>query len=129
MWKGRGSAVPKISTIVVVVALLYMVANLECVQAATYTVGGTGGWRFNVNKWSKGKHFRVGDVLIFKYSPKLHNVVVVDKKNYAKCKTPPRAKVYRSGKNKITLVKGLNNFICNMPGHCESGMKISIIAH
>ncbi|PON99718.1 Cupredoxin [Trema orientale] len=117
MWKGRGSAIPKISTIVVVVALLYMVANLECVQAATYTVGGTGGWRFNVNKWPKGKHFRVGDVLM------------VDKKNYAKCKTPPRAKVYRSGKNKITLVKGQNNFICNMPGHCESGMKISIIAH
>lgn len=49
--------------IVVVVALLCVVANLECVKAASYTVGGARGWRFNVNNWPKGKRFRAGGVL------------------------------------------------------------------
>jgi len=65
---------------------------------------------------------------VFNYSPGTHNVVVVNKYGYGGCKTPRGAKVYQSGKDQIRLVKGQNYFICNFPGHCESGMKIAINA-
>ncbi|EXB99567.1 hypothetical protein L484_005385 [Morus notabilis] len=61
----RGSA---IILMMVGLVLVVMVANLECVEAAaTYTVGGAGG--------------------------------------YVRCTTPPMAKVYRSGKDKIRLLR------------------------
>jgi hypothetical protein len=35
----------------------------QSANAATYTVGGPGGWTFNTDTWSNGKKFRAGDVL------------------------------------------------------------------
>lgn len=68
-------------------------------------------------------------LLVFNYQKGAHNVVVVNKAGYDGCSTTPRnAKVYTSGKDRITLVKGLNNFICTLPGHCAAGMKIQISA-
>lgn len=56
-------------------------------------------------------------------------MVAVNKAGYDGCSTTPRnAKVYTSGKDKVTLVKGITNFICTLPGHCGAGMKIQILA-
>ncbi|GMN48345.1 hypothetical protein TIFTF001_017527 [Ficus carica] len=55
MSKGRGGAVQMAA---IVAVLLCAVASLECVRAATCTVGDAGGWSFNVNSWPKGKRFR-----------------------------------------------------------------------
>ncbi|KAK7247322.1 hypothetical protein RIF29_42203 [Crotalaria pallida] len=118
---GRGSAM------VLLLCLLVMIHS-EIVHAATYTVGGAGGWTFNTVGWPKGKRFRAGDTLVFNYSPGAHNVVVVNKPGYDGCKTPRGAKVYRSGKDQIKLARGQNYFICNFTGHCQSGMKIAIYA-
>ncbi|KAK4846351.1 hypothetical protein QYF36_016239 [Acer negundo] len=120
--QGRGSAM--LAT--VLVSLL--VVQLEVAQAATYTVGGAGGWTFNVVGWTKGKQFKAGDVLVFNYNPAIHNVVVVNNAGYKACLTPKGAKVYKTGKDQIKLSKGSNFFICNFSGHCESGMKIAITA-
>jgi hypothetical protein len=65
---------------------------------------------------------------VFKYIPRVHNVVAVNKAGYDKCITPRGSKVYRSGKDQIRLVRGQNYFICNFVGHCQSGMKIAINA-
>ncbi|KAK9271409.1 hypothetical protein L1049_026999 [Liquidambar formosana] len=125
MAQGRGSAT---RAVVIAVALLCLLLHSEHVHGATYTVGGSGGWTFNMNNWPKGKRFMAGDVLVFNYDPTIHNVVGVDGGGYRSCTTPAGAKVYKTGKDKIKLVKGQNFFICNSAEHCESGMKIAINA-
>ncbi|KAI3810357.1 hypothetical protein L1987_19969 [Smallanthus sonchifolius] len=123
MDEGRGSAM----AVVAVLCLLVVALQCEVAQAATYVVGGGSGWTFNTSGWVQGKKFKAGDVLVFNYQKGAHNVVVVNKAGYDGCSTTPRnAKVYTSGKDQIRLVKGLNNFICSLPGHCVAGMKIQI---
>ncbi|KAJ7968093.1 Basic blue-like protein [Quillaja saponaria] len=122
MAQGRGSAM------IAIMLLCLLVLPSEMVHAATYTVGDAGGWTFNVVGWPRGKGFRAGDTIVFNYSPRAHDVVVVNKAGYDTCRTPRGAKVYRSGKDLIKLVKGQNYFICNFVGHCESGMKIAVNA-
>ncbi|XP_043696640.1 basic blue protein-like [Telopea speciosissima] len=122
MAQGRGSAA---RIVIVGITLLALLLHFETAHAATYTVGDSGGWTFNVVSWTKGKHFRADDTLIFKYDPSIHNVVAVNRKGYSNCKTPAGAKVYKSGNNQIKLSKGQSYFICNFPGHCESAMKIA----
>lgn len=78
--------------------------------------------------WPKGKTFKAGDVIVFNYDSTIHNVVAVDKAGYNNCRTPSGAKMFRSGKDQIKLAKGANYFICNTAGHCESGMKIAVVA-
>jgi uncharacterized cupredoxin-like copper-binding protein len=36
--------------------------------------------------------------------------------------------VYKSGNDRVTLARGTNYFICSIPGHCQSGMKIAVTA-
>lgn len=67
--------------------------------------------------------------LVFNYAKGAHNVVAVNKAGYDGCSTSPRnAKAYTSGGDRIRLVKGPNYFICSLPGHCGSGMKIQVSA-
>lgn len=61
MSQGRGSA--SLPIVVTVVSLLCLLVLLERADAATYTVGGPGGWTFNTNAWPNGKRFRAGDIL------------------------------------------------------------------
>ncbi|XP_018842089.2 basic blue protein-like [Juglans regia] len=121
MARGRGSAMA-------VTMLLCMLLHSEMAHAATYTVGGAGGWTFNVSGWPKGKSFRAGDILVFNYSAAAHNVVAVNKVGYNACTAPRGSKVYQTGKDRIKLVKGQNFFICSFTGHCQSGMKIAVTA-
>lgn len=122
MSQGRCSA-----TFATVMLLCLLVLHSGVADAATYTVGGVGGWTFNTVSWPRGKRFRAGDTLVFSYNPKFHNVVVVNQAGYDRCTAPPGAKVYHSGNDQIRLVKGPNYFICSYPGHCQSGMKIAAI--
>ncbi|KAK9069587.1 hypothetical protein SSX86_011491 [Deinandra increscens subsp. villosa] len=122
MAEGRGSAV------VAMALLCLLVVALEC-EAATYIVGDERGWTFGVSGWENGKRFMAGDVLVFNYLQGAHNVAVVNKADYDGCNTSPtNAKMYTSGKDEIKLEKGLNNFICTIPTHCNFGMKIQILA-
>ncbi|XP_014522321.1 basic blue protein [Vigna radiata var. radiata] len=126
MSQGRDSA--KSLVLVSVICLLCLFVLLKGANAATYTVGGPSGWSFNTDTWPNGKRFRAGDILVFKYDSTSHNVVAVDKSGYSNCRSTAGARVFRSGNDQIKLGKGQNYFICNYPGHCESGMKISINA-
>ncbi|XP_062079528.1 basic blue protein-like [Humulus lupulus] len=124
MAQGRVSAM----TTAALVLLLVLIGHSELVRAATYTVGGSRGWTFNVSRWPKGKHFKAGDTLVFIYDKRAHNVVAVNNAGYKSCMTPKGSKVFRSGKDRIKLKKGPNFFICNLPQHCKSGMKIAVTA-
>ncbi|KAG8368758.1 hypothetical protein BUALT_Bualt15G0079200 [Buddleja alternifolia] len=124
MSQGRGSAV----LLVVVAAAMVVVFHSEVAEAATYTVGGYGGWTFNLANWPKGKSFRAGDTLVFNYNSLSHNVVPVNGVAYNSCTPQGSVQVYQTGKDRIKLVKGQNFFICTFPGHCQSGMKIAVTA-
>ncbi|KAJ6427641.1 hypothetical protein OIU84_023100 [Salix udensis] len=124
MVQGRGSAM----AVAVTAMLCMMLLRFDMAHAATYSVGGPGGWTFNVSGWPKGKSFKAGDILVFNYSPAAHNVVAVNRAGYSSCSTPRGAKVYTSGKDRIKLVKGQNFFTCSFTGHCQSGMKIAVNA-
>lgn len=59
MAQGRGSAM--VAT--VFLCMLMFMLHSEMAHAATYTVGDSGGWTFNVAGWPNGKRFRAGDTL------------------------------------------------------------------
>ncbi|XP_042010365.1 basic blue protein-like [Salvia splendens] len=122
MAMGRGSA------IVVAIMVVAMLMVSQVAEAATYTVGGSGGWTFNVATWPKGKRFKAGDTLVFNYNSAIHNTVPVGKTGYNSCTAPSTAKAFQTGKDQIKLKKGQNFFICSIPGHCQSGMKIAVNA-
>ncbi|MCD9559592.1 hypothetical protein HAX54_017645 [Datura stramonium] len=96
-------------------------------NATTYNVGDAAGWDLGVSGWENGKHFKVGDVLVFKYPKNLHSVVTVNKANYDSC--TPTGKTLTSGNDKVTLVKGTNYFICGVPTHCQFDQKIAVTAN
>jgi hypothetical protein len=60
MVQGRGSAD---LVMVNVAALLCLMVLTGHVHAATYTVGGSGGWTLNMDSWPKDKRFKAGDTL------------------------------------------------------------------
>lgn len=68
MARGSGSAIG--GSVVLALAALLMVglfvatsAPVAEAAAASYMVGDYGGWKFNVDRWAKGRTFRAGDVL------------------------------------------------------------------
>ncbi|XAR62420.1 hypothetical protein NMG60_11017166 [Bertholletia excelsa] len=124
-FQGRGSA--RLGMAVGVILLCLLVHSVPA-HAAVYTVGGSSGWSLTSGNWPKGKRFRAGDVLVFNYDSTSHNVVAVDRRGYTSCTSPAGAKVYNTGKDQVTLGKGINYFICSFPGHCQSGMKMAIAA-
>ncbi|KAJ4966913.1 hypothetical protein NE237_018762 [Protea cynaroides] len=68
-------------------------------------------------------------VVVFKYKPMEHNVVVVDQFNYNRCIAASGSKLYDTREDHIVLAKGQNYFICAKPGHCYNDkMKIAVNA-
>ncbi|XP_062213037.1 chemocyanin-like [Phragmites australis] len=123
MAQGRGSGAA-----VLALLLLCVLLHSQVAESAMFTVGDRGGWTFNTNSWTNGKRFKAGDVLVFKYDSTAHDVVAVNAAGYKGCTRPRGAKVYKSGNDRVTLARGTNYFICSIPGHCQSGMKIAVTA-
>ncbi|XP_058727715.1 chemocyanin-like [Vicia villosa] len=98
------------------------------IHAETFTVGDGQGWTFGVQNWPAGKTFKAGDILVFNYPPLIHNVVTVNESGFNSCVALGGSGLHISGADKITLVKGMNYFICGVPGHCGQGQKIAVNA-
>ncbi|KAK6932330.1 Phytocyanin domain [Dillenia turbinata] len=124
--QGRGNSFEAIAMATILLVSLSL--HLNTVRATDFIVGDANGWGFNVQSWSNGKNFKVGDNLVFKYNPQAHNVVKVDANGYQSCSAAPGSPTYTSGNDKIALSKGPNYFICTVPGHCSMGMKVQAIA-
>ncbi|CAL5028262.1 unnamed protein product [Urochloa decumbens] len=94
-----------------------------------WPVGDSAGWSFGVLGWPNYKPFKAGDVLLFSYKHGTHNVVQVNTvAQYSMCEVPRNATVWSTGKDRVTLARGMSFFICGIPGHCHKGMKIAVTA-
>jgi len=148
MAQGRG-----FSAMIIFFCVLVLLSEMS--HAATYVVGDKNGWNFNTVNWPNGKKFKAGDVLgssyisssfsssfsdtrmahfllfvcaVFNYDASQHDVKVVDVNGYNSCDPSKATKSFRSGHDQITLASGTTYFICSIPGHCQSGMKIAVNA-
>ncbi|KAG2326130.1 hypothetical protein Bca4012_035102 [Brassica carinata] len=109
-------------------ALLLVLAIIPATIAETYTVGDTQQWASNVDytEWVKGKTFRVGDILEFKYGLS-HSVDVTTKAGYDNCDSSAATENHSNGDTKIELkTVGTKYYICPTPGHCIGGMKLAV---
>ncbi|XP_020096738.1 basic blue protein-like [Ananas comosus] len=99
--------------------------------AMDYVVGDEGGWNLNGNytAWAEGKQFRIGDTLVFNYTPGAHNVFKVSGPDFKACRVPTTGAVYSTGNDKIPLTNaGRMWFLCGKGNgkHCLQGMKLVI---
>uniref|UniRef100_A0A0E0F578 Phytocyanin domain-containing protein n=1 Tax=Oryza meridionalis TaxID=40149 RepID=A0A0E0F578_9ORYZ len=103
------------------------------VLAETHVVGDSDGWDFSVSfdSWADGKVFAAGDTLVFNYKPGAHNVLAVDAATYRSCKVGSSADsvAAATGTASFLLKKGVNYYICGVPGHCAAGMKLRVVAN
>lgn len=127
--KGRGSA-----AMVAIVVAVGVLAIAPGAFAATYEVGGaTQEWNFASNgysydtNWSPLQTFHPNDVLEFKYTAGQHDVVeLATEAEYAAC-SGTAVQTWNSGDDLVTLNStGTKYYICNFPGHCTGGMKVSV---
>lgn len=113
-----------------VVAMAAAVLATTATGATTYTVGApAGSWdtRTNYAQWVSAVTFRVGDQLVFKYSPAAHDVVEVTKAGYDACSAASPIATFNSGDDTVPLTAtGTRYFMCGFPGHCAAGMKIAV---
>ncbi|WOL07935.1 ubiquitin carboxyl-terminal hydrolase 13 [Canna indica] len=104
--------------------------NFPFAMAADIVVGGDyNGWRPDVdyNSWADGMDFRVGDKLVFNYTPDDHNVIQVGRAEYETCVAPKGAKVLRAGHDIVSLnTSGKKWFLCGKSNHCSRGQKLAI---
>ncbi|KAL6126025.1 hypothetical protein ACLB2K_074076 [Fragaria x ananassa] len=93
------------------------------VLSAEYWVGGVpDGWGMfeeDYMNWAASKTFHVGDVLLFSYDAKIHDLVVAANSDlYEQCNPTPNSGVYQTGMESLTLpVAGTYYFFCSF--HCH----------
>ncbi|XP_020148025.1 mavicyanin [Aegilops tauschii subsp. strangulata] len=110
-------------------AVLVVVSCAGMAAATSYTVGDTKGWVTGVDYsgWTSGKSFAVGDTLVFSYASKVHTVTEVSQGGYTSCSGSNALANDDSGATTVTLATpGTHYYICNIPGHCASGMKLAV---
>nr|AAR15424.1 Cu2+ plastocyanin-like [Sisymbrium irio] len=97
-------------------------------NATTYFVGDTSGWDISsdLESWTSGKRFAVGDVLMFQYSS-THSVYEVAKDKFQNCNTTDPIRTFTNGNTTVALSKpGDRFFVCRNRLHCFSGMKLQV---
>ncbi|KAL7119515.1 hypothetical protein ACP275_02G067400 [Erythranthe tilingii] len=113
-----------INVMVWAVVVLGVMLQSNKAYATVWNVG-VNGWTFDVQGWESGKNFIAGDTLVFNYKVGDHSVAIVNESNYKECIVPEDAKIYSSGHDEFVLNKGINYFVCGIPGHCDAGMHIA----
>ncbi|XP_044946684.1 blue copper protein-like [Hordeum vulgare subsp. vulgare] len=113
-------------------ALLALLVAAGCAgmaAATSYAVGEAQGWATGVDYsgWTSGKSFAVGDTLVFSYASKVHTVTEVSQSGYTSCSGTNALANDDSGATTVPLkTAGTHYYICNVPGHCASGMKLAV---
>ncbi|KAL9680863.1 hypothetical protein QQ045_012643 [Rhodiola kirilowii] len=111
-------------------AVLIVFILLHPSESTVFTVGEDEKWSTGVNylTWSQKYNFTVGDTLEFEYLKGEHNVYDVTEEAYRSCnETDGVYARYQSGNDTVELRKSSKYwFICNIPGHCFSGMRLKI---
>ncbi|KAJ4721724.1 Basic blue protein [Melia azedarach] len=118
-------------TLLIGLVFLFFLLQTHATTASEHVVGGNKGWDLypELYFWPDGKHFKAGDVLIFKYNNPLFHVEAVNESQYINCNSEGQPKkIYSSGHDRVVLHKGLNYFICGGIDYCGYGMKIVVNA-
>ncbi|XP_031109499.1 mavicyanin-like [Ipomoea triloba] len=108
-------------------SLMILNLGLSC-SARTYIVGDSSGWDIStdLDSWSFGKRFLVGDVLWFQYSS-YHNVVEVAKEDFDGCNTGNVLSSNSTGNTTFPLTRpGQRLFVCGNRMYCLGGMKLQV---
>ncbi|OIW04252.1 hypothetical protein TanjilG_00812 [Lupinus angustifolius] len=113
-----------ITTIMLLFCMLMF--QSEIAHGDTYNVGGLAGWSRNIGDWTKGKQFEEGDTFVFKYDPRLHNVVKVNQANFYVCSVDGAIAIYKTGNDSLRLRTGMHYFISGVHGDCGSGIKVAL---
>ncbi|KAK9086823.1 hypothetical protein Syun_029217 [Stephania yunnanensis] len=118
------------NTIFIIFSIVVALSHLS-LASKVHIVGESGGWDAGTTdyaKWASSKTFNVGDTLVFKYLPSIHNVMQVTQKDFESCNPPAKAiATYTSGKDTVILkMSGDFYFICGAPGHCDAGQKVHV---
>ncbi|KAK1376450.1 Phytocyanin domain-containing protein [Heracleum sosnowskyi] len=112
------------------VALALVFAIVAPALATDFIVGDDNGWRtnFDYKTWAASKEFHVGDNLIFRYSPGLHNVHRADLVSFQNCTPSATSVALTTGNDMITLAsEGKKWYLCTKATHCATGnMKLAI---
>ncbi|CAK9213040.1 unnamed protein product [Sphagnum jensenii] len=123
--------------LLLVVALLALDVQLQCVQGANYTVGDQFGWSlpeangFNSSyyndEWLTTLVLYPGDILFFNYKVPAHSVLQVSEIDYISCNYNSPLEKYTSGADSVgPLSAGMYWFICGTPSHCSMGMRMAV---
>ncbi|KAL2529123.1 Uclacyanin 1 [Forsythia ovata] len=113
--------------------LVFVIATILIQKEAwgkQHVVGGSQGWdeSTDFNSWASAQTFKVGDELVFKYTPGLHSVVEIGSESaYKSCDISSALDSLNGGSNTVKLNKpGTRYFACGTSGHCGQGMKVKI---
>ncbi|WOK94624.1 hypothetical protein Cni_G03329 [Canna indica] len=118
------------SYMLVVLSIVLLSAVAPFVKAEDFIIGDASGWipDFNYTAWVEGKHFRVGDNIIFTYAEGVHNVIPVGGAAFKACNASGATNnVFSSGNDVVPLkTAGRKWYICGKGDHCERGQKLVI---
>ncbi|KAA8539753.1 hypothetical protein F0562_026445 [Nyssa sinensis] len=106
--------------------VLVILSLVLCCSASLYIVGDSAGWDIStdLDTWSKGKKFVVGDILLFQYSSS-YSVSEVTRESYRACSTTNVIQSSSNGNTSFTLSRpGDEYFICGNKLYCLGGMKL-----
>ncbi|PWA60807.1 cupredoxin [Artemisia annua] len=107
---------------------MFLLLSTQC-SAEQHEVGGKQGWdeSTDFDTWASGQTFKVGDTLVFKYSP-MHSVAELGSEDaYKKCDVGSATNSMSDGNSVVKLTKaGTRYFACGTMGHCGQGMKVKI---
>ncbi|PKA63199.1 Early nodulin-like protein 1 [Apostasia shenzhenica] len=113
-------------------ALILAVVLPAASAEETHIVGGSTGWTTPLNSsfysdWSSSQKFAAGDVLVFNFQQRTHEVVEVSKSGFDSCSAVnPLGPPILAGPASLTLTDGDHYFICGFPGHCTQGQKLAV---
>ncbi|KAJ7967775.1 Early nodulin-like protein [Quillaja saponaria] len=95
-----------------------------------HVVGGDRGWdqSSDLDSWSSGRVFTVGDKIWFTYSAAQEKIAEVkSKEEYESCDMSNPIKMYTDGLDSIPLVgEGIRYFLSGELEHCKSGLKLHV---
>ncbi|KAL6965810.1 hypothetical protein U1Q18_036871 [Sarracenia purpurea var. burkii] len=99
----------------------------------SHVVGDTLGWTVPsggsaaYTTWASSQNFSVGDVLVFEYSTRAHDVAQVTKANFDSCSSANPISLATTGPTSIPVTSsGDHYFICTVGNHCSDGQKLAI---
>ncbi|XP_023548211.1 mavicyanin-like [Cucurbita pepo subsp. pepo] len=126
-----GFAAERAVAVTAAVFVVVMTMVLEPAVAAVYKVGDAAGWTtiggVDYKQWAATKTFQPGDVIVFEYNAKFHNVMRVTHGMYKSCNVSDPIETHSSGNDTITIqTRGHHFFLCGVPGHCQAGQKVDI---